>query len=248
MRVFIRTSGWAIWAARVTRPILPLILLAIVFHYIGVISSPVFIASIVVAISLAIVSAIFGLIAYVRIWYSGDAGWREATSGVLVGLIAVLFVATLTYLGGQYPSVHDVSTAPNVTPTWSNQSIAEPQTADAIDPLLFQFAATRQYQLSEQAGLELVAQVAASMRWKKLGQSRNGAAELHQYFEAKTLLGFVDDVTVSTRTTARSFIVNLRSSSRFGDADFGVNSKRIEQFLLAMDELVATPLVIQEAH
>jgi uncharacterized protein (DUF1499 family) len=58
----------------------------------------------------------------------------------------------------------------------------------------------------------------------------------------------VDDVTVSTRTTARSFIVNLRSSSRFGDADFGVNSKRIEQFLLAMDELVATPLVIQEAH
>jgi len=247
MRVFIRTSGWAIWAARVARPILPLVLLSVLLHYIGVLTSAVFAACVVLAIALALLSFLLGIAGYVNIWYSGDSGWRESSSGVFVGLIAIVFVASLVFFAGRYPATNDVSTAPNVTPKWGEKISASSSQASLVDGQAFVFAETRQYKLDEQTALELISQAAKSQGWKKLDQSRSSPAELHQYFEARTLLGFVDDVTISTRTTAQLVIVNLRSASRFGEADFGANSRRIEQFLLALDELVASVPEVEEA-
>ena len=238
MRVFIRTSGWAIWAARIARPVLPLVLLAIAFHYMGVMSSPVFVAAIFVAIGLALVSLVLGLIGYVSIWYSGDAGWREATSGVLAGVGAVLFSAFIVISSAQNQTATDVSTAPATTPIWANGKMRDDKTASPVNVSTYRLATPREYKISEEAGLELVENAANNLGWQLLGERRRGAAELHRFYEAKTLIGFKDDVTISTRATARLLIVNIRSAARFGEGDFGTNSRRIEQFLLQLDELV----------
>lgn len=238
MRVFIRTSGWAIWAARIARPVLPLVLLAVAFHYIGVMTSPVFVAAIFVAIALALVSLVLGLIGYVSIWYSGDAGWREASSGVIVGCCAILFSAFVVVTSAQNQTSTDVSTSPATTPILLEGEVRNDLPANPVNSDLFRLASTREYRISAAEGIALVEQAANSLGWLFLDQKRSGAAELHNFYESKTLIGFKDDVTVSTRATARLLIVNVRSASRYGDGDFGTNSRRIEQFLLKLDELV----------
>ena len=240
MRVFIRTSGWAIWATRMARPVLPLVLLAIALHYVGVLASSVFVACIILAIALALFSFILGLIGYISLWYSGDAGWRESTSGLLVGTVAIVFLMFMAVMSSQFPNINDVSTAPLITPIQGRANGADAPVATLIDGQKYRFAGTRQYRLDEQTALDLISQAASNMGWSKLNQTQTSAAELHQFYKAKSLLGFVDDVTISTRTTAQLVIVNVRSASRYGSGDYGANSARIENFLLTLDELVAS--------
>lgn len=237
MRVFIRTSGWAIWL----REFRACVAARSTCHSVSlycVMTSPVFVAAIFVAIALALVSLALGLIGYVNIWYSGDAGWRESSSGVLAGFVAIVFTAFVVITSAQNQTASDVSTAPATTPIWSNGTMDNAQSASLVDSAEFRTTTTREYKIAEEVGLGLVEQVAKNLGWQTLGEQRRGAAELHKFYEAKTLIGFKDDVTISTRTTARLLIVNVRSASRFGEGDFGTNSRRIEQFLLQLDELV----------
>lgn len=244
MRFFIQTSSWAIWAARIKRPVVPLVVLSIALHYLGVISSAVFVTVIILAIVLSLVALALGIIAYIRIWYNGDAGWRTASGGVLIGIPALVFLGVLVFYGTKYPPTTDVATS-DTLPLWEER-IAPSIGTESIDEVLFPNGATRQLQLVGETADELIGQAVSEFGWKEVGKGQGGAAEAYQYFEVKTLLGFVDDVTLRVRKTARSVIVDVRSASRFGQNDFGRNSKRIEGFLLRLDELTAN-VVISEA-
>jgi len=50
------------------------------------------------------------------------------------------------------------------------------------------------------------------------------------------LTPFKDDVTVSVTEKAGRTVVNVRSRSRVGRADLGVNARRIRAYLRALDE------------
>ncbi len=245
MRFFIQTSSWAIWAARVKRPVLPLVVLSIGLHYLGVISSAVFVTVIILAIALSLIALLLGIVAYVRIWYNGDAGWRTATGGVLVGIPALVFVAVFAFYSAKFPPTTDVATDVFL-PLWEER-IAPSSAPKSIDEILFPNSGTRQLQLVAEVADELIGQAISELGWKIVGEGKGGTAEIYQFFEAKTLLGFVDDVTLRVRKTERSVIVDVRSASRFGQSDFGRNSTRIEGFLLRLDNLTANHLSRQEA-
>jgi uncharacterized protein (DUF1499 family) len=57
-------------------------------------------------------------------------------------------------------------------------------------------------------------------------QSRTLAAEARS-----KLWRFVDDVTITVEEEPGGSVVNMRSRSRLGKSDFGVNAKRITSFL-----------------
>jgi len=239
MRVFIRTSGWAIWSTRIARPVLPLALLAVLFHYIGIISADVFVATLLLATAFAVLAFCLGIVGYVSIWNSGDAGWRESSSGTIIGLFAICAVVAFVLFASQYPNINDVTTSRFASPIWSGAPVEETTLSQPIDLEVYRSATTRQYPIDEQTGEQMMAQAAAKMGWRKVGVVNSGAAEANHFYEARSWLGFVDDITVSRRTTERSVIVNLRSRSRYGSSDLGANSRRIEQYLVVLDELIA---------
>ncbi|MGJ8527012.1 DUF1499 domain-containing protein [Maritalea sp.] len=243
MRFFIQTSSWAIWAARIKRPVLPLVVLSIGLHYLGIISSPVFFTVIMLAITLSLVALLLGLVAYIRIWYNGDAGWRTASGAVLMGIPALVLLGVVMFYGAKFPQTMDVATDMSL-PLWEDR-VAPSSTPDSLDKGLFPNAATRQLQLPGEFADELIGQATRDFGWKEVASEQGAAGETYQFFEAKTLLGFVDDITLRVRRSDSAVVVDVRSASRFGQHDLGRNSTRIEEFLLRLDELTSS-LVISE--
>ena len=237
MRVYIHTSIWAVWAARISRPVVPLLLLGWALHFIGYVSSSVFVAIIIAAIILSLLSMLCALVAFVRIWYNGDAGWRTAFSGLLFGLSAIVFMAAVGYLDTRYPRVADVTTSEieiALAPTRTGLTT----TPSLVDENIFPNAQTRIYQTSSLTVREIIGNVSTSLGWSTKGEQQIGAAETLFFFEAKTLLGFVDDVSLRVRETQKNVIIDVRSASRFGESDLGTNGKRISGFLAQVDAAV----------
>ena len=187
MRVYIHTSIWAVWAARISRPVVPLLLLGWALHYIGYASSSVFVAIIITAILLSLMSMLCALVAFVRIWYNGDAGWRTAFSGLLFGLAAIGFMLTVGYLDTRYPRVADVTTSEieiALAPTRTGQTT----TPNLVDENIFPNALTRTYQTSALTVREIIDNVSANLSWTAKGERQIGAAETLFFFRNKNAL------------------------------------------------------------
>lgn len=239
MRVFIHTSSWAVWAARFARPVVPLVLLTLVLHYVGYLSSEVFVTTIGVALGLSLISMACAIIGYVRMWYNGDAGWRTAAFGMILGLVSLGVLGLFLYLDGVHPRTSDVTTASFDIPLAPNR-VGQVSTPSQIDDEQYKGATSRQYQTSIQTFEEALNFAVAQLGWKSNGTQRLGASETLNFYVAKTLLGFKDDITVYTRETQNSVVVEVRSSSRYGQSDLGTNAKRIAAFLFIIDERIST--------
>jgi uncharacterized protein (DUF1499 family) len=55
--------------------------------------------------------------------------------------------------------------------------------------------------------------------------------------EKSLFLGFVDDIAIRIKPLANQTRIDIRSASRVGRHDFGVNAQRIEKFAAEVQEL-----------
>jgi len=240
VRVFIQTSPWAIWSLRFVRPVLPTFVIGTLMHRLQLIDSNVFVAALTGAGILSIFALLFGLIAFSRIWQSGDAGWRPASWGVVIGLGVVALFAGLSFLASMYPVHNDVTTNALRPPALLG---TDGVTLDrvgvvAINKDVFGDVDTRQYPLTNEQFSPLLEKLVKEFGWKSAGSAFQNQSEVTRFYEAHSLIGFVDDVSIRVRTTAKSVVVDLRSASRFGESDFGANGNRIARFIERLDTVV----------
>jgi uncharacterized protein (DUF1499 family) len=86
--------------------------------------------------------------------------------------------------------------------------------------------------------LERVARAVRSMGWDVVSVA---PADLRVEATATSwLFGFKDDVVVRVRPTSEGSIVDVRSLSRVGGSDFGVNAKRVRTLLRKIGENVSS--------
>lgn len=170
---------------------------------------------------------------------------RHGPSSMLMGL-AVIAAATsfvIPYLQMQtarsVPAIHDISTDLGNPPEFV--AIA-PLRADAPNPVAYAGNETAKQQRqayadittwTSAAGVEQVyeqsLQVVADMGWQlvasDLAEGRIEATDTTTWF------GFKDDVVIRLVATEQGTAVDVRSKSRVGRSDVGVNAKRIRTFL-----------------
>lgn len=238
MRIFIRTSRWAIWARRLASFALPLTVFSIVMHRARLISSEIFTLLLVLVFAVAVATVVTAIIAFARLWNTGDKGWSRSIQAFLLGLLLLSPLAFTAPSVSRYPNVNDVTTdsaglpalafadnpnvapisAPQVTETWPN-------------------AAPRTYQIDASALFELIENLVLEQDWeiwrKRAPVASVSDGEIHAV--ATTLLGWRDEVSISIRPTLTGSVVNVRSASFWGVHDLGTNGRRVEAFLLALD-------------
>lgn len=170
---------------------------------------------------------------------------RHGPSSMLMGL-AVIAAATsfvIPYLQMQtarsVPAIHDISTDLGNPPEFV--AIA-PLRANAPNPVAYAGDETAKQQRqayadittwTSAAGVEQVyeqsLQVVADMGWQlvasDLAEGRIEATDTTTWF------GFKDDVVIRLVATEQGTAVDVRSKSRVGRSDVGVNAKRIRTFL-----------------
>ena len=173
---------------------------------------------------------------------------RHGPSSMLMGL-AVIAAATsfvIPYLQMQtarsVPAIHDISTDLVNPPEFV--AIA-PLRAAAPNPVAYAGDETAKQQRQAYAdistwtsatGVEQVyeqsLQVVADMGWQlvasDLAEGRIEATDITTWF------GFKDDVVIRLVATEQGTAVDVRSKSRVGRSDVGVNAKRIRTFLAAL--------------
>jgi hypothetical protein len=246
MRILIRTSKWAIWARRVGALALPLAFIPVLLHRARFITSDNFIVIEAIALGLAVAAVLMALVAFGRLWFTGDQGWWRASLAFIFGVLCLLPAGYFGYLAWQRPNSPDVTTDyTNPLPLVSSidQHFMTPADRARLDAE-FPNARSRNYPIAAPDMFDAVAALVDDREWD-VRSSRKPATPLDSgqiNAIVTTLLGFRQEVAIRVTGATDGATVAMRSVSLTPMPDFGENGQRIEAFLLDLDNQVTQML------
>lgn len=161
--------------------------------------------------------------------------------GLVVGLAIALLLIVFLQQAKSYPLIHNISTDLASPPEFSN---APALRGVAANPLEYTADIARQQKaaypqlntlrvaLSFDEAFAKAQTIASDQGWSiEYVNKQQGMIEAT---ERSRVFGFVDDIVLRVKQAEEGgVIIDLRSVSRVGRSDFGVNAKRIRQFLAA---------------
>jgi hypothetical protein len=246
MRILIRTSKWAIWARRFGSLALPLTIIPVLLHREQLITSSDFAVIEAVAAAVAALAVFLALGAFGRLWMTGDQGWSKAGWGLFFGIICLLPFAYLGYEAMRYPMVNEVTTdtadpLPLVSPVRVGPTSASLRAEIAA---IFPNVQTRSYPVDATEMFTIVDDLVEARGWDvRTRRAPPTALDIGRINAiAVTLFGWRDEVAIRVTGTAQGSVIDMRSVPLGGLHDFGENGKRIEEFLLALDQKITLPL------
>jgi uncharacterized protein (DUF1499 family) len=189
----------------------------------------------------AVIGILTGLFAVMRN-PSGSGLGRRIVIGLLLCGAVVAGVGPWVYRGFAYPPIHDVTTDIANPPEFSVIPSRKDNLAgvDSID----KWRALHRAAYADIAPITLAMTPEAAIARAKMLATNNGwviSSATPDRLEAtatESPFKFKDDilVTATTAPDGKSTLVNMRSVSRVGASDFGINAKRIRDFLSALQK------------
>jgi Protein of unknown function (DUF1499) len=196
------------------------------------------------AIVIAVVAVVFALGGFVKIWRYGAPGTGINARALLLALALLVWPALMAVSAVRLPVINDVTTDTVDPPSFSRSRAAVDARQGFIPAEFDRLRATDQADntspfrtiVIEQTPEEVMAlalKAATNLGWvivdsvSPSGRTANGRIDC---VVTTFLFKFPDDVTIRIRPGVAETRVDLRSTSRFGRHDFGVNTQRIVSF------------------
>lgn len=244
-------SRAALWSRRLAWFSLAVLLLALLVFRTGEPSleglAPVAAAYVVVLLALAL-----ALLAFARIWQSGHRGVGMAAGAFL---LCALMLAPAGYLGFRLltlPALADVSTDIDDPPAFSRSRVALDARIGRVPPDVAPDRRRQQRQAYPKAvpiilevpaetAFEIARKAAVARGWQVLETSRPGGRSGVGRIEAiarARILRTAEDITIRIRPRADGSRIDIRSASRLGSHDLGINATRIAAFAEEVELLV----------
>jgi hypothetical protein len=247
-------SRLAIWARRIATFSLPVALLAVVIARAGLLEIVPVLATLAASLAMAVIAILLALASLVGIWRHGSEGLAAALTAILVSVALLAYPSYLMAKAARLPEISDVTTDPLDPPRY--ETIGRLRSRDA-NPIAYAGLYAAQLQkaaypdvvpletdASPQAAYDAALAVIAKRRWQVINarapSAQPGQPARDGYIEAvaRTLImGFRDDVAVRVRAVGDGTRVDVRSSSRYGRHDFGVNAARVRALLDDIEDL-----------
>ena len=173
-------------------------------------------------------------------------GWR----GVAVAIAAFAVGLLIAYVPWHYdrirttlPPIHDITTDPDNPPAFA--AVVAARTADGGNPVIYEGAKIAEQQrhaypdivplslaLPPDAAFNRALDAAQRMGWTIVAAD-NSAGRIEASDKSRWF-GFTDDIVIRITPSGSGSRVDVRSSSRLGRSDFGVNAARIRAYLGAL--------------
>ncbi len=195
----------------------------------------------------ATAAAVVFAVAAVAAWPASYRRSKRAQAVFLlssaVGLLAAAPPAVLWYRVQHLPHIHDISTdtadPPQFVAVLPLREGARNSTRydAAVAPLqaeAYPQVSTTVLAAPPDQAFEKALRVAHDMGWAIV--DANQSALRIEATDTSLLFGFKDDIVVRIRGSAGASRIDLRSLSRVGGSDFGVNAKRISRFIARLKE------------
>ena len=240
-----RHSRLAKWGQRIAFLAVQLLIVAILAHRFGGMSTPVAFNIMAVAFTGGGIALLMGAIAWWRIWLHGMSGGGKAATAVVLGLVIlampIRFLPNLLAL----PQINDVTTDTKSPPAFRALAL-EHGTAGpkpAVYPLTrFAEPQTKAYpdigsmilDRSNSAAFDLVKEAVERMEWTiVLAEPPKDAGHPGRIeaTERSMILGLASDVVVRVAGNDNFARIDIRSASRFGRHDLGQNADRIRRLV-----------------
>ena len=187
-------------------------------------------------------AAVSGLLLVLRMVRRTGLGDREAAAALAAAVVVGAFPLAALLSGGGAPPIHDITTDTDDPPAFvaavplnapgrtdydpavaEQQRAAFPDLGPALLPLAPADAFDRALAVVGEMGWELLADDAAALRIEATDRS--------------FWFGFPDDVVVRVAADGEAGSrVDVRSLSRVGGGDLGVNARRVREFVAALTE------------
>jgi len=188
---------------------------------------------------LFVVAAICGAIGLIRSGgTAGDSSALMAWLGVIAGVAAIINTVVIMGGAGGAP-IHDISTDTDNPPQFVE--VAKLRTADE-NPADYSGPETAAIQKEAYPDIEplilldprafvfaTALEVAEGMGWEIVASDIN--AGRIEATATTPFVGFKDDIVIRVRAESAQTVVDVRSKSRIGRGDMGVNAKRVRAYL-----------------
>ena len=197
------------------------------------------------ALAISGLSILLGLAGFAAIWQKGTRGMSRI---LLAFLLNALVLAYPVYLGLQYrklPPIHDVTTDPIDPPRF--EALARLRSGDGANTAVYAglYSAEQQrqfYPQIEPVELEIPVDRAYTIalrlvnrrKWLVIDERAPQPPRRIGRIEAVArtpIMGFREDVSIRVAPDGEDSRVDIRSSSRYFEADLGSNAARITQFI-----------------
>ena len=172
--------------------------------------------------------------------------WR----GIAIATAAFAAGALIAYVPWHYdqmrqtvPPIHDITTDTDNPPAFA--AVVAVRTADGGNPVTYEGPKIAEQQrhaypdivpltvaLAPDVAFNRALDTARRMGWSIV--AADGAAGRIEASDRSRWFGFTDDIVIRVVTTDSGSRIDLRSSSRLGRSDFGVNATRIRAYLSAL--------------
>ena len=170
--------------------------------------------------------------------------------GIALALVALIGGGLIAYVPWHYdqlrqtlPPIHDITTDPDNPPTFV--AVVPLRQGEGINSVAYDGAKIADQQrraypeilpltvgLQPDAAFARALETAQRMGWTIVASDKSaGRIEASQ---RSRWMGFTDDIVVRVAPANSGSRIDLRSSSRYGRSDFGVNAERIRDYLTAL--------------
>ena len=197
------------------------------------------------ALGCAVLSILVGFAAFAAIWQNGSRGMGRI---LLAFLINALVLAYPAYLAVQYrrlPPLYDITTDPIDPPRF--EALARLRTGEGTNPAVYAglYSAERQriaYPDIETVELEapvdrayaVALQLVTKRKWLIIDERPPQPPRRIGRIEAVArtpIMGFREDVSIRVTPDGEDSRVDIRSASRYFDADLGSNAARVSKLI-----------------
>jgi uncharacterized protein (DUF1499 family) len=248
-------SRLAIWARRLAAFSLPVVALAIVIERAGVLEVVPGLATFAAALLMAFIAVLLALASLVGIWQHGIEGLGAALTALVIGIGLLAYPSYLAVKAYRLPMIADITTDPIDPPRF--ETIGRLRTRQANPVAYAGLYAFEQQKAaypdiaplgtdaSAQSAYEAAVAVIAKRRWQVINSRKPMPPENRQpardgIIEAvarSPIMGFRDDIAIRIRQSGQGARVDIRSASRYGLHDFGVNAARVRALINDIDDL-----------
>jgi len=220
-------------------------LVTAVLHRLHLLPTSVATTIAIAVIAGAVLALVMATIAGLDIWFTGRQGAARVLCGSVVALTLIAIPAGTWVLSLGWPQIDDVSTDLVEPPDFTEAKEERTPDANSVDYPGERFATIQRASYPDLKSLvlprsaddayELVLQALAKLKYKTTlelppenDESSPGFIELSDH---SLILGLVDDVVIRVLAEDQSARVDVRSASRYGQADFGRNAERVRVIL-----------------
>jgi uncharacterized protein (DUF1499 family) len=233
-------SALATWSRNLAVFSVIAVLVAVVFIHTDFLEIKPAMVTFIGGLAVAGLSILVGLGAFASIWQNGSRGMGRILLALFIDAAVLAYPAYLALQYRKLPKIHDITTDAIDPPRF--EALARLRAGDGANPAVYAglYSAEQQrvaypdietveLELPAPRAYEVVLQVVNKRKWNVV-DDRKPEGRRDGHIEAITksfLMGFREDVTIRIKADGEDSRVDIRSSSRYFESDFGSNAKRV---------------------